>query len=267
MIETRKNEKRYVTSEPKEMLNMYLTKRVLKTWTEDFIDESTGKSVSVERNEVLFERGTLIDQDMLAKIRFGMEADGVKEVEVSNQKRLAYEWNNVSLVPYVAQAVIGDKKCKFLLYACSLENMIEVLKDYIELNYQSFFTILMGKRFDDCVILTDNLKTYEEKAKEDEADDNDKEKDERKFYKIGVMIGYGEESEQTGTFIVKTFTIDRAMMIIHNWLMKREEEQKENCEKNNMEWEEREIKITLESANQIPIGQFIPLEFSMAYKE
>lgn len=269
MIETRKNEKRYVTSEPKEMLNMYLTKRVLKTWTEDFIDESTGESVSVERNEVLFERGTLIDQDMLAKIRFSMEADGVKEVEVSNQKRLAYEWNNVSLVPYVAQAVIGDKKCKFLLYACSLENMIEVLKDYIELNYQSFFTILMGKRFDDCVILTDNLKTYEEKAKEDEADDNDKEKekDERKFYKIGVNIEYGEEVERPGTFIVKTYSIERALMIIQNWLMKQEEEQEKDCENNHLEYKKKEIKITLELANQIPIGQFIPLEFSMAYKE
>ncbi|WP_255347654.1 hypothetical protein [Bacteroides sp. 14(A)] len=34
-----------------------------------------------------FERGTLIDQDLLAKIRFSMEADGIKEVEVSNQNR------------------------------------------------------------------------------------------------------------------------------------------------------------------------------------
>lgn len=31
MIETRKTEIRYVTSDPKKMLNMYLAKRVLKT--------------------------------------------------------------------------------------------------------------------------------------------------------------------------------------------------------------------------------------------
>lgn len=39
------------------------------------------------------ERGMLIDQDLLAKIRFSMEADGIKEVEVevSSQKRLAFE--------------------------------------------------------------------------------------------------------------------------------------------------------------------------------
>lgn len=79
MIETRKTEIRYVTSDPKKMLNMYLAKRVLKTWEESFIDEDTGETVTIERNEILFDRGTLIDQDTLAKIRFSMEADGIKE--------------------------------------------------------------------------------------------------------------------------------------------------------------------------------------------
>ena len=123
MAETRKTEQRYVTSNPARMLNMYLAKRVLKTWTEDFIDEDTGETVSIERNEVLFERGTLIDQDTLAQIRFSMEADGIKEVEVSNQKRMAFENENKCLYPYIAQAQIGDKKCKFLLYATGLENV------------------------------------------------------------------------------------------------------------------------------------------------
>ena len=46
MIETRKTEIRYVTSDPKKMLNMYLAKRVLKTWEESFIDEDTGETVT-----------------------------------------------------------------------------------------------------------------------------------------------------------------------------------------------------------------------------
>ena len=62
-----------------------------------------------------FDRGSLIDQDLLAKIRFSMEADGIKEVEVSSQKRLAFENENKFLYPYLAQAQIGDKKYKFLL--------------------------------------------------------------------------------------------------------------------------------------------------------
>lgn len=158
MIETRKTEIRYVTSDPKKMLNMYLAKRVLKTWEESFIDEDTGETVTIERNEILFDRGTLIDQDTLAKIRFSMEADDIKEVEVSNQNRLAFENENKFLYPYLAQAQISDKKYKFLLYATGLENACLILKDYIELNYQFGFTLTMIKEFDSCVILTDNLK-------------------------------------------------------------------------------------------------------------
>lgn len=66
MIETKNNEIRYFTSDPKKMLNKYLVQRVLKTWTEDFIDEDTNEVVSIERNELLFQRGILIDQDVLA---------------------------------------------------------------------------------------------------------------------------------------------------------------------------------------------------------
>ena len=71
-IETKKNEIRYQTSDPRRMLNKYLTRHVCKTWKEDFIDEDTQEAVTIERNEVLFQRGTLIDQDVLAKIRFSM---------------------------------------------------------------------------------------------------------------------------------------------------------------------------------------------------
>ena len=46
MIETKNNEIRYFTSDPQKMLNKYLAQRVLKTWTEDFIDEDTSEVIS-----------------------------------------------------------------------------------------------------------------------------------------------------------------------------------------------------------------------------
>ena len=39
-----------------------LAARVLKTWVEDFVDEDTGEVVSIERNEVLLDRETVIEQ-------------------------------------------------------------------------------------------------------------------------------------------------------------------------------------------------------------
>lgn len=288
MIETRKTEKRYTTSDPKQMLNMYLAKRVLKTWEESFVDEDTGETVNIERHEILFERGTLIDQDLLAKIRFSMEADGIKEVEVSSQKRLAFENENKFLYPYIAQAQICDKKYKFLLYATGLENVCLILKDYIELNYQSGFTLTMAKEFDSCVILTDNLKerkvddaslaylkdeiTMEEYVDEmgEESEDEESKPDEKKFYQIETKITFGEEGEEeerTQTFVVNTFNVDRAMMLITHYLKNKEEECEKQAKERGHEFNKREIHAAIESAKPIPVGRFIPKEFSMAYME
>lgn len=289
MIETRKTEIRYVTSDPKKMLNMYLAKRVLKTWEESFIDEDTGETVTIERNEILFDRGTLIDQDILAKIRFSMEADGIREVEVSNQNRLAFENENNVLYPHIAQAEIGGKKSKFLLYATGLENACLILKDYIELNYLFGFTLTMVKEFDSCVILTDTLKErkvdddsiaylkeeitteeYHDKMDEENQEDEESKPDERKFYQIETKITFmnGEnEDERVQTFVVNTFNVDRAMMLITHYLKNKEEECEKQAKEKGHEFRKREIHTAIESAKPIPVGRFIPKEFSMVYVE
>ncbi|MDO7690935.1 MAG: DNA-directed RNA polymerase subunit beta [Schleiferiaceae bacterium] len=45
-----------------------LAARVLKSWVEDFVDEDTGEVVSVERNEVILDRDTIIEKDHLPLI-------------------------------------------------------------------------------------------------------------------------------------------------------------------------------------------------------
>lgn len=273
MIETRKTEQRYVTSDPAKMLNMYLAKGVYKTWNENFIDEATQETITIERNELLFTRGTLIDQDILAQIRFSMEADGIKEVEVSNQKRMAFENENKCLYPYIAQAQIDDKKYKFLLYATGLDNVIAILKDYIELNYQSGFTLTMAKEFDSCIILTDNLKERKiDNVSEEYLDETDLESseeeskpNEKKFYQIETKVTFDDEEERTQTFVVHTFNVDRAMMLISHWLKNKEEEYEKQAKEKGHEYEKKDIHTSIESAKPIPVGRFIPKEFSMAY--
>ena len=49
----------------KKVLGRKLAARVLKTWVEDFVDEDTGEVVSIERNEVLLDRETLLEQEHL----------------------------------------------------------------------------------------------------------------------------------------------------------------------------------------------------------
>lgn len=284
MIETRKTEERYVTSDPRRMLNKYLAKRVLKTWIEDFVDEDTGQVTSIERNEVIFDKGMLIDQDLLAKIRFSMEADDIKEIEVSTQRRMAVENENSFLYPYLAQANIGDRKHKFLFYATGLSNALLILKDYIELNYQSWFTLTMVKEFDSCVILTDTLKErkiddasiaylkneitmseYVDKMDEETEYVEDK-PNEKKFYQIEAQITFDDE-ERTQTFVVHTFNVDRAMMLITHHLKSKEDEYATQAKEKGHEYDKKDIHAAIESAKPIPVGRFIPKEFSMAYME
>lgn len=48
-IQTRKDEIRFFTNKPEEMLGKYLAKRLLRTWQEDFVDNDTGEVVSIDR--------------------------------------------------------------------------------------------------------------------------------------------------------------------------------------------------------------------------
>src|SRR5438045_6979833 len=45
-----------------------LAARVLRTWVEDFVDEDTGEVVSIERNEIVMERDTVLDEDAIETI-------------------------------------------------------------------------------------------------------------------------------------------------------------------------------------------------------
>ncbi|NBU35121.1 MAG: DNA-directed RNA polymerase subunit beta [Bacteroidetes bacterium] len=40
-----------------------LAARVLRSWTEDFVDEDTGEVVTIERNEIILERDSILDDD------------------------------------------------------------------------------------------------------------------------------------------------------------------------------------------------------------
>ena len=57
---TRENLKNY--------LGQKLAARVLKSWIEDFVDEDTGEVVSIERNEIILERESVLDEDAIEQI-------------------------------------------------------------------------------------------------------------------------------------------------------------------------------------------------------
>ena len=52
----------------KKQLDVNWQQRILKRWTEDFVDEDTGELVTVERNEIILERDTILDEDNIKMI-------------------------------------------------------------------------------------------------------------------------------------------------------------------------------------------------------
>ncbi|MCC8360547.1 MULTISPECIES: DNA-directed RNA polymerase subunit beta [Salinimicrobium] len=52
----------------KKVLGRRLAARVLNTWYEDFVDEDTGEVVSIERNEIVLDRDTVLEKDHIEEI-------------------------------------------------------------------------------------------------------------------------------------------------------------------------------------------------------
>ncbi len=52
----------------KKALGQKLAARVLKTWVEDFVDEDTGEVVTIERNEVIIDRETILENSHIDEI-------------------------------------------------------------------------------------------------------------------------------------------------------------------------------------------------------
>ena len=52
----------------KRVLGRKLAARVVRSWFEDFVDEDTGEVVTIERNDVIIERETVLENDQIEKI-------------------------------------------------------------------------------------------------------------------------------------------------------------------------------------------------------
>ena len=98
------------TNKPEEIFHKYLAENAVKTWTEDFIDEDTGETVSIERYEVIFDRGTYIDESLLPKIMFSIQSEELKTVKVCENMPLAKR-HNMQVRRYIVKLSDGLHNC------------------------------------------------------------------------------------------------------------------------------------------------------------
>ena len=114
----------------KEAVGHCLAKRAARTWTEEFVDESTYETVKIDRCEVLLKRGKLITD----KLANGLKEQGVNEVEISDCPFRAEEEQYFSHLVHVKVTVRSSngENAVLIVRSDSLRGAQDCAIDYAE---------------------------------------------------------------------------------------------------------------------------------------
>ena len=83
----------------KKYIGRKLAARVLKTWVEDFVDEDTGEVVSIERNEVIIDRETILETEHIDEIIESGVSTVLIHKEEANQSDYSIIFNTLQKDP------------------------------------------------------------------------------------------------------------------------------------------------------------------------
>lgn len=225
------------TSKPEEMYNKYLAEKVVKSWNEDFVDEDTGEPVTIERTEILFDRGTYIDDDMLQKIMFSIQAEEIQTVKVVDTKPTT-ERANVQIRRYVVKLSDGLHTSNIYTTRCMTpEDAAQMVSDYHTVygvpNVGGHFSVLESESTSLRMIYKENIGveqwglTYNTSYKQiaDKVKNKDKvlpppyQKD--RYWKVSVTGWYeGDEKYEktTMSLVVCALTVQDAARLIFEYL-------------------------------------------------
>lgn len=236
-METKYNEVITRTSKIEEMKGNYTAERLLRTWNEDFVDEDTGNVVSIQRNEILLNKGVLLDNDELSQVNFYLQSKDIKDVLISNQKRTGTAVKNTASV-YCATILHGKKKRNYYLYADSVDLALKIITDFLEQKIEGSFSFTAVKEME-----YSNLIPLEE-------DDVDKD-----FYKIEVDVAYDEDDVFKQTYMLQANDAEEAKEIIIKFIsLKMKEENRE-----------KPFETTIISAKTVPCNNIIDYQFAREY--
>jgi hypothetical protein len=238
-METKFNEVVTRTSVLEEMKGNYTAERLLRSWKEDFIDEDTGEVVSIERNEIILDRGVLMDNDVLSQVNFYIQSGDVKDVLISNHKRTGIAVKNSASV-YCVTILYGTKKRNYYLYADSVELALKIITDFLEQKIEGSFSFTSVKEMG-----YSNLIPLQE-------DDLDKD-----FYKVEVDIAYEENDPFKQLYILQANDAEEAKEIIIKFISL----------KMKTENREKPFETTIISARTVPCNNIIDYQFAKEYFE
>lgn len=236
-METKFNEVVSRTSVLEEMKEKYFAERLLRTWSEDFVDEDTGNIVPIQRNEILFNRGVLIDSKVLTELNFYLQSGDIKDVLVSNQKRTGVPVKSSTSV-YCVTVLDNGKKRNYYLYANSVDLAMNIITDFLEQKVEGSFSFVAIKE-----VGYSNLIPLE---------DDDADKD---FYKVEIELTYEENEPYNQVYILQAHDAEEAKELIIKFIsLKQIEEDRE-----------KPFETVIVSARTIPCNNIVDYHFVKEY--
>lgn len=218
-IQTKKNETVITTSDTSMMHKKYLVSDLFRKWMEPYVDSDTGEIIEVERSEIVLKRGTYLDVDQLAVISFHLQAGDVKEVTVSDQKRLGHFGTAWGVIPWQVTVQLG-KKYKVILLAQNIFQALDIVEDWAELKFDQTFSICSAKEFKQhYFIFDDDVRMVLENGVEIPEDESEEIKNAvYSFYSVEVNAKIGEDNEKYFRFLVYARDVDNAKVLIEKFL-------------------------------------------------
>lgn len=153
------------TNDPKKMFGKYLAKPMVKTWIEDFLDEDTNETISIERKEIIMERGAKLDNNRVTEVMFSIQAGEVEDVEVCEENVRAARFISNRMLPIEVVAYYDMKKHTHLVHASSIEAAIRCLENWLPLytDITDNFSVQGAKFVNHCFVEDKEPEEKEEK--------------------------------------------------------------------------------------------------------
>ncbi len=229
----------------------FTASRVLKTWKEDFLDEDNGEVVTMDRTEVVFEKGMKLYPNDFSELLFRFQTGDITEAQLSNVQRQGIIKSAGRFRLWIVKAD-GARKMKLLLRADNAMSAYEVAKDYIELNYRGHFSIEGIKTFTDCIVI------------EPKEEENQNISVDRYWYMVSTEVLQQDEGEEpvilyTSQFLVFAENVESANVIIDRYIAEEKTRRGDNDTSN--------IVLRTSSASTISCNVVVPADFCLPYSK
>lgn len=156
-FQTRFKEVTLRTDDPKHMEGAVLAETAKRSWKEDFVDEDSGEVVTIDRSEVVMQKGHILTKEDVAQIMFHIQAGDIKNVLISNQLRTGVESESTHRYVVSVRNIDGDKFVLYIMGATSAGMAYQIATDYAEQRMKGLFCVSEVKE-NDCYLVQSTKK-------------------------------------------------------------------------------------------------------------